>query len=130
MKGKFRVLLVDDGDFEVVPLYMDKMVRPPDYEFVGVPSSDQAKALLDTQEWDLLITDLKRQGDSRAGEELIAWTRDHFPKLPIFLISGACLSLEILSGFGADVVLKKPMLFSTVFQIVDKFLRSRGEKHL
>ena len=98
-----RILYVEDEeDLREVTATMLTMLG---CEIHCVSSADDAvrEAL---QEYDLLLSDVRMPG-SMDGVELAKWVSDHYPALPILLVSGYFSEPERLSGVPVKV-LKKP----------------------
>ena len=97
----FRVLLVEDNP-EVAAATQAVLVS------MGCAVSDEkpeaALALLATQEFDLVLTDVVMPGMD--GIELATRIRAAFPRLPVVLISGYSQSLERAVGLGLQVLPK------------------------
>src|SRR5690625_7730878 len=78
---------------------------------MGVTSGSKALALLDLQEWDLVISDVMMQHMS--GYELTRTIRERFTmtELPILLLTARSQSIDIEKGFlsGANDYVIKPV---------------------
>lgn len=119
-----RILYVEDEeDLREVTAAMLTMLG---CEIHCVPSADEAvrEAL---QEYDLLLSDVQMPG-SMDGVELAKWVLDHYPALPILLVSGYLSQPERLSGVPVKV-LKKPysleLLQATLLAQLQGMKRSR-----
>ncbi|BBI31853.1 hypothetical protein KCTCHS21_12520 [Cohnella abietis] len=106
---KLSILAVDDD-----PLNLNILVNvlsPESYTIVTATSGKEALALLDTQEWDLVISDVMMPHMS--GYELSQAIRERFStaELPILLLTARSRSEDIETGFlsGANDYVTKPM---------------------
>lgn len=79
-----KVLVVDDEP-AVVAVTM-RFLKLESYAVTGVTSSQEALRLIESENWDLIITD--RAMPEISGEELAARVKQRTPTLPIILITG------------------------------------------
>lgn len=103
------ILVVDD---EPVNLQVLESILPSDkYELTMVTSGKEALALLDTKEWDLVISDIMMP--QMSGYELTRMIRMQFQftELPILLLTARSQPQDIQSGFlaGANDYVTKPV---------------------
>lgn len=103
------ILLVDD---DPVNLQVLEAILPSDqYELVMVTSGKEALGLLDTKEWDLVISDIMMP--QMSGYELTRMIRKRFKftELPILLLTARSQPQDIQSGFlaGANDYVTKPV---------------------
>ncbi len=91
----------------------------------GVPSPDEALLLLETEPFDVIVTEYKLSGMS--GPEFISKLRLVADGTPIVLLSGLVDSLGLNErSTGADVVLMKNSLeTSHLIQTVSRLLRMK-----
>ncbi|KNB72837.1 ATP-binding protein [Brevibacillus reuszeri] len=104
-----RILMVDD---DPVNLQVLEAILPPDeYEVAMVTSGKDALALLDTKEWDLVISDIMMP--QMSGYELTRLIRKRFTltELPVLLLTARSQPKDIQSGFlaGANDYVTKPV---------------------
>jgi PAS domain S-box-containing protein len=98
-----RILLVEDNPH--VLAFAEHLLSELDHKVVRAESGDEALPLLETEQIDLLLTDVVMPGMS--GIALARAARKRFPTLPVVLASG--YSEEILQGSGAEFeILRKP----------------------
>ncbi|GAA0134502.1 ATP-binding protein [Paenibacillus sp. YSY-4.3] len=127
------ILIVDD---DPVNLQVLEAILPQDeYEAVMVTSGKEALAILDTKEWDLVISDIMMPRMS--GYELTRKIRERFTltELPVLLLTARSQPKDIQSGFlaGANDYVAKPVepleirsrieALTTIKQVVKEQLR-------
>jgi len=104
-----RVLVVDDDPVNLKVI--KNILMHEDYEIVTVTSGKQALERLDTQEWDLIITDVMMP--KMSGYELTYAIRQRFTitELPILLLTARGQLEDIENGFrsGANDYVLKPV---------------------
>lgn len=103
------ILIVDD---DPVNLQVLEAILPPDeYEIATATSGKEALALLDTREWDLVISDIMMP--QMSGYELTRTIRERFSftELPVLLLTARSRPKDIQSGFlaGANDYVTKPV---------------------
>lgn len=83
MNGPIRLLVVDDED---IPRKVACMVLSRRYQVVDVPSALAAVNLLETESFDMLLTDCEMPGMN--GIQLIEICRRRWPAMPCLVASG------------------------------------------
>ncbi|MFP3388883.1 ATP-binding protein [Brevibacillus sp. SIMBA_040] len=128
-----RILIVDDDPVNLQVL--EAILLPDEYDLTMVTSGKKALAILDTKEWDLVISDIMMP--QMSGYELtrIIRTRFTLTELPILLLTARSQPKDIQSGFlaGANDYVTKPVeaieirsridALTTIKQVVRKQLR-------
>lgn len=106
--GKLRVLFVEDA-FDQALLVKAFLASAGRYQVVHTQDGDQAAKLLETEEWDLLITDLNLPGID--GFELIRICRRRHPDIPAMATTGYTASHYHEEAFraGAADLMTKPL---------------------
>lgn len=104
------ILLVVDDD--PVNLQVLEAILPPDeYDLTMVTSGKEALAVLDTKDWDLVISDIMMP--QMSGYELTRMIRERFTltELPVLLLTARSQPKDIQSGFiaGANDYVTKPV---------------------
>lgn len=105
--NRIRILVVDD-DGPVLRSCVRALEEIPGAEIVQRKLGDQAARLLSSEEFDLLISDIRMPGVG--GLDLLALARKLDPELPVVLITGFPTS-EMSKGYqalGAAACLMKP----------------------
>lgn len=104
-----RLLIVDD---DPVNLQVLEAILPPDeYDVTMVTSGKEALAVLETKDWDLVISDIMMP--QMSGYELTRMIRARFTltELPVLLLTARSQPKDIQSGFiaGANDYVTKPV---------------------
>jgi PAS domain S-box-containing protein len=116
--AELRVLLVEDN--EQVRLFAKNLLAELHCEVVSAASGDEALALLDREQVDLLFTDVVMPGMS--GVELAVEVRERFPGLPVLLASG--YSEELLGGVGAKFpMVSKPYSLAALSKAIGQVVK-------
>lgn len=110
MNRERPILLVVDDD--PVNLQVLEAILPPDeYDLTMVTSGKEALAVLDTKDWDLVISDIMMP--QMSGYELTRMIRERFTltELPVLLLTARSQPKDIQSGFiaGANDYVTKPV---------------------
>ncbi|WP_254634771.1 ATP-binding protein [Paenibacillus sp. GbtcB18] len=104
-----HLLIVDDDPINLQVL--ETILPPEEYEVTMVTSGKEALAVLDTKEWDLIISDIMMP--QMSGYELTRIIRERFTlaELPILLLTARSQPQDIQSGFlaGANDYVTKPV---------------------
>lgn len=104
----YRVLYVEDA-FDQALLVKAFFNALPGFTVVHVQDGDQAMERVETEEWDLIVTDLNLPGAD--GFTIIRRARELYPRLPILVTTGytqAHYEEQSLRA-GADQVMIKPL---------------------
>ena len=120
MGAMTRVLVIDDCEefCEVVSELLDDA----GYQVTVVSDSDQALALCEGQEFEVVLCDLvmplpgdeqvieEEDGSAMVGLHVVSQLHEKFPHIPIIIISGQLVGgpLAALQQFGAQAALSKP----------------------
>jgi DNA-binding NtrC family response regulator len=126
---KGRSILVVDDD---VPLrkVIETGLRGVGHNVIGTAGRDEVMALLQSKQFDLVITDVLMPDIE--GTEVIKAVKTHQPEAIVLAMSGGGaqitteLCLLIASEMGAGVPLSKPFEMETLLTAVDRALTSRG----
>lgn len=127
----FHILVVED-DLDLNRLFCRTLQRNG-YTVQGVSDSAEALALLDTEHFNLMISDVMMSGMD--GFELVRHLRDSGYDLPVLLITAKGDILDKQTGFlaGADDYMVKPVNLQEMLLRVQALLRrakSVGEQKL
>ncbi len=116
-----RLLVVDD-DREVLELLGD-MLRLMGHQVITEHDARKALELLQTQSFDLILTDLGMPDVN--GWEIAEHAKACRPGIPVILVSGwgAQYEDENLSHRGVDLVCSKPLSYQKLLEIMDRFTR-------
>ena len=120
-----RILVVDDE-----PLVCDavKMMLSFDgHEVHAAGNGKQALALLEQQQFDVIITDFEMPG--MKGDELAAAIKSKSPGQPVVMITAYAEMLEASGNplTGVDLVISKPFLLENLREAIMKATGGKGE---
>jgi DNA-binding response OmpR family regulator len=115
-----RLLVVDD-DEAVLEIIQD-MLLSDGYRVVAVADGKKALETIETEEFDLVVTDLGMPGTS--GWEIAKKVKGRNPGLPVVLLTGWGVELEEedLSNEGIDMLLAKPLNWTELTKSIRKLL--------
>lgn len=119
------ILVVDDDD--PVRVMIARLLRTQGYTVLQASQAAEARAILEGQRPDLVISDIVMPGES--GIELRRAIATMYPGLPVILISG--YSAEGPAEFAArtpdTVFVQKPFAADQLLDLVDETFASRPE---
>ena len=115
-----RLLVVDD-DAAVLEIIQD-MLHFKGYRVVAVADGKKALEAIETEEFDLVLTDLGMPGIS--GWEIARSVKAKNPKLPVVLLTGWGIQYgeEDLANEGVDLVLSKPLSLDELSEGIERLL--------
>jgi DNA-binding NtrC family response regulator len=119
-----RILIVDDEE-GMREVCSDSLEQIPEVSIVTCADPKEALTHLESDDFDLLLTDIRMPG--MTGVELLERAREHDPELPVIMITGfpsvetAVASLKL----GAVDYLTKPFLPDELVANVTRFLEER-----
>jgi len=116
----YRLLLVED-DPEILNLLRD-MLRFKGHRVVAVTDGEKALELIDSSDFDLVLTDLGMPVIS--GWEIARRAKEKNPKLPVVMITGWGAQYEDadLASRGVDLMLAKPLSWDKLLSSIEKLL--------
>lgn len=113
-----RILVVDDEAY--ARRYMRRVLERAGHDVCEAGDGHQGLAILRSQAFDLLVTDLiMPQG--RGIEEITA-CRKEFPEIKVIAVSGVDGYLEVARRVGAHAALEKPFNNRELLEAVDEVL--------
>ncbi len=124
-----RILVIDDE--QVIRQLVLEILETAGYDVTGAESAERALALLDREEFDLVVSDVVMPGLS--GLELLEAVRERRASLPVVLVTGAGTydTLSQALTRGAAGLVTKPFahadLQSAVADALERANRSREE---
>ena len=114
------ILVVDDD--EPVRVMLARLLTTAGYQVHACANAAEARAWLESNEPDLLVTDIVMPGDS--GIELRRFVSQRYPHVPAILISG--YSAEEPAEFAArqpdTVFIPKPFTADELLELVERML--------
>jgi DNA-binding NtrC family response regulator len=117
--GKCRVLLVDDEPGILATL--GAILELHELEVVTAPSAEGASRLLQSNRFDLVITDMKMESDT-AGYKVVEAARRSSGSPPTLIITGCSGLANDWDAQGADAMLPKPTHVPELLAVVDRLL--------
>lgn len=122
MKEKFTVLIVDDDPLSLE--YYRSIIIPVGLDVITCESVTSAKQIIQSNSMpDMILTDIVMKTDT-CGIELLKWTRQHYPHIPVLLSTDlgskntaiSALKLGALDFFEKTTRIEK--ITSTLEQII------------
>lgn len=109
---KRRILVVDDQPMVCDALKM--MLDLDGHEVTAVFSGEDALAILQHEQFDLIITDFEMP--AMKGDELAASIKARWPKQPVVMITAYAEMLQVSPNAvtGVDFILSKPFRLETL----------------
>ncbi len=118
--SSYRLLLVED-DPEILNILRD-MLRLKGHRVMAVNDSEKALDIIDSNEFDLVLTDLGMPVVS--GWDIAKRVKQKDPKIPVVMITGwgAQFEDEDLTSRGVDLMLAKPLSWDKLLGSIEKML--------
>lgn len=118
--SSYRLLLVED-DPEILNILRD-MLRLKGHRVVATSDGEKALEMIDTSDFDLVLTDLGMPVVS--GWEIAQRAKAKNPKTPVVMITGwgAQYEEEDLGARGVDLMLAKPLSWEKLLGSIEKML--------
>lgn len=106
MIANSKILVVDDE--EAILMVLKMVLEKENFHILTAIDVLQAQQLLTLHEFVAVITDVKMPG--AGGLELLSYIQNHFPKIPVILMTGFAKIVESKTAFelGAKAFLAKP----------------------
>lgn len=118
-----RLLVIDDED--IVLLSCRRALSPQGYEVKAVNSGEQALSLLEKEEFDVVMTDLKMP--DMDGIELLRRIKAQWPEIEVIIITGY-QTVETASDarkLGAFDYIEKPFTPAQIIAVTERASRRR-----
>jgi len=123
-----KILLVEDNPLN--RRLVRDLLAHHGHEVVEATDVDEARALLEVLEPDIVLVDLQLPGGS--GEDVLQDIRGRAQgaELPVIVVTASAMAgeKERLLAAGFDAYLSKPIDTRTFPAVVESFLRARGER--
>lgn len=116
MKPNFRILVIDDEKIVCDRLSME--LEREGFEVEAYTESEQALQRIESQHFDLVITDIKMRGPN--GIEVMNFVRENHPSAKVIVITGFATvetAREVLKGGAVDFI-PKPFKMSKLRELV------------
>jgi len=123
MSGLTRILVVDDEKIALNNLTY--ILKKEGYEVTGTQSGPRALSLLDEQEFDLILTDLKMEKVD--GMQILTRSRELHPGTEVIMITGYATVDSAISAMkaGAYHYIAKPFKLDEVRKVVKEALEKK-----
>ncbi len=122
-----KILIVDDD--EVLVSMLQETLNAMGYQAQGSTDGEEAIKKIDTEEFDLVITDIRMP--KMDGISFLRSLKEKKPKLPVIMITGFSLAYtqQRATQEGADGYLVKPFKIEKIEELVKNLLQeSKAEK--
>jgi len=116
-----KILIVDDE--EKLGRFVSMLLqRSGNYHVVTCNSVAEARTLLESSMWSLVITDIVMPNET--GLQLVQWVREHYPDLPCVVMTAHSNRIvdQQAVQLGAVEIIHKPFSLDALQQLVDKFV--------
>jgi DNA-binding response OmpR family regulator len=120
-----RILLVDDE--VAVLLTLKAVLEISGYDVETAASAREGKHRLRTQEFDMIITDMRMESEA-SGAEVIQAAREASYHPAVALLTAFPLAEEDWQDMGADKMLVKPMQTRVLLQQIERLMASHQAK--
>ncbi len=122
-RSETRILAVDDD--EVIRQLLNEALTMEGYRPTTVPSGEEALQVLETGDFDIIITDISMPGMN--GLELIRRTNEDFPDIPKIIITGAGTLEDAIEAIriGAYDYIRKPLNLGELWIVLNRAVRNR-----
>ncbi len=126
MAKELRVLVVDDEQSMRELLVI--VLGNAGYHVTAVGSADAARAALEAEPFDCLLTDLRMGSDRNAGMELLSWVKQQSPATPAIMITahGSVETAIDAMKRGAADYLMKPFKNDEIRLVVRRAIEERN----
>jgi two-component system response regulator AtoC len=123
---KGRILVVDDE--KNMGLVIHAMLERAGFEVLGFQDSDQALEAIESEDLDVIVTDLYMPG--AGGMEILAHAKKHQPRVPVVMITafGTVESAVSALKSGAFDFITKPFEQGELLAVVEKASRTHTER--
>lgn len=121
--GKGNILVADDED--AVRDSLAEVLQDEGYQVTAVADGTAAMAALETQEFDMVLSDLRMPGVD--GLTLLRHTREYSPQTLVLLMTAFATvetAIEALRNGAQDYILK-PVVFEDLLHKISYFMRNR-----
>lgn len=126
------ILIVDDDpDFL---LQLELILLSSGYQVIKAATRNEAEILISESPPDALIADLMLEEEDD-GFVLCYWTKKHFPKMPVIIVTGVAgetgiefeaITREERSWIKADILLAKPIRPEQILGELEKLLKDKA----
>jgi DNA-binding NtrC family response regulator len=123
MERDLRILILDDE--EIVCTRLKPSLEKDGYSVATFTDSREAKAVLESEEFDVVVTDLKMANVD--GMQLYHFVKERWPRTEVIIISGFATVDVTRAALKAGVrdVIAKPFRISELKDMIDKIAREK-----
>ena len=127
-KNKISILVVDD-ETDICEM-VAATLKDENYNAIIATNYDMAVDKLKNENITLLITDIWMNNDTNAGLELLAYSQNNYPLIPVIMMSGHGNIETAMKAAknGAYDFIEKPFKAERLILLVDKALKDRNLK--
>ncbi len=124
MTASASILVVDDDD--ALARFVAEILTDHGYDVVTAPNADRARELVESTDYDIVVTDLRMPGGS--GLELIGWIKRYDPRIAVLAITafGSIETAVQAVRVGAADYIPKPFEPDVLLLAVSKALREHA----
>lgn len=117
-----KVLVVDDE--QSVRTMLQAVLETEHYEVTTAVSAADARAKISSEDFDVVITDMRME-TAVAGYDVVRAARRHSPPPVVIILTAFPITEEEWRDEGADAGFSKPVPVTVLLQTVDKLVRTR-----
>ncbi len=120
-----RIFVVEDRDS--LRKFLCKALEREGYSLISAASGKQAIGMIETETYDLLLTDLKLPGAT--GIEILAASREKHPRIPVVVLTafGSVQTAVEAMKLGASDFLEKPLEIDDLYALARSLTHQRGK---
>ena len=128
IKNKISILVVDD-EIDICEMVAETL-RDENYNAIIATNFDLAVNIIKNQNINLLITDIWMNNDANAGLNLLSFSQNHDPLIPVIMISGHANIETAMKAAknGAFDFIEKPFKAERLILLIEKALEDRKLK--
>ena len=128
LKNKISILVVDD-EIDICEMVAE-ILKDENYNAIIATNYDMAVNILKNENINLLITDIWMNNNTNAGLELLNYSQDYDPLIPVLMMSGHGNIETAMKAAknGAYDFIEKPFKAERLILLVEKALQDRNLK--
>ena len=128
LKNKISILVVDD-EIDICEMVAE-ILKDENYNAIIATNYDMAVNILKNENINLLITDIWMNNNTNAGLELLNYSQDYDPLIPVLMMSGHGNIETAMKAAknGAYDFIEKPFKAERLILLVEKALQERNLK--
>ncbi len=128
LKNKITILVVDDEN-DICEM-VSEILKDEGYKTKIANSFDQATLIIQNENISLILTDIWMNNNTKAGLEVLSWSKDYNSLIPVIMMSGHgnIETAMIAAKNGAFDFIEKPFKSERLLILVEKALNDRNLK--